>query len=223
MEQSKYEFIQCLKILYYDYGLYDHDADLIERKSKHSPYKYKKKLPQSIVDKQEDEDKENENDITTNYSDMISMGLKTQKKFLMECPYLDIDILQCLLELKLLDESFIADRFRNTYDFMQNELNMDIKQCWNQLQNKVFTYNKNVSILRKMGAKEIKLLFRSMIRVIVSKEYRKWINDYIMNGDKEEDEESNKVDKSIQIKKRGEIEDKYKLPNNAILLIQSFV
>merc|ERR1712154_425627 len=132
----------------------------------------------------------------------------------MECAFLNVDILRCLSELRLLDEAFIVDRFKNTYDFIQYELNIDAKIIWNALQKKVFVYNKNVFLFRRMKEKELRLLFRNIIRVAVSKEYRQWINEFIMNGDKNE---ILNVDKSMQIKKRAEIEEKYKLPNHAIL------
>merc|ERR1712176_1411807 len=108
---------------------------------------------------------------------MISMGLKKQKTFLMECAYLNVDILQCLLELRLVDESFIVDRFKNTYDFVQYEQSIDAKAAWNRLQQQVFLYNQNVFIFRRMKEKKLRLLFRNIVRVAVSQEFRQWIGE----------------------------------------------
>merc|ERR1712228_45999 len=229
MNESIFEFIHCLKVLFYEYGLYDFDADIVERSQNKTNYQqlYTKKLPPSIVEQQSAENKidedqkdqneeENEREDVINYVDMISMGLKTQKTFLMECAFLNVDILQCLLELRLLNEAFIVDRFKNTYDFIQYEFGIDAKLIWNGLQQKVFLYNKNVFVLRRMREKELRLLFRSIVRIAVSNEFREWINEYIMNGNAKDKID---IDKKIQIQKRAAIEDKYKLPNKAILLI----
>merc|ERR1712150_227786 len=201
-EQSMFEFMQCLKVLFYDYHLFDFD----DQKPK-----YKKKLPPSIVDQQgaesEIEKEKKEEEHVIDYVDLISMGLKTQKKFLMECAFLNVDLLQCLLELRILDEVFIVDRFKNTYDFVQYESGIDAKLIWNGLQQRVFLYNRNVFIIRRMKEKELRFLFRNIVRVAVSIEFREWIDGYIMKGD---DKDKICIDKSIQIQKRAEIEEKYK-------------
>eukprot|EP01083_Nonionella_stella_P052183 138537_1 len=239
MEEYLLEFIECLKILFYDYGLYDFDTDALYRQStRNIRNKYKKKLPPSVLDKDKTETKEMEThdedetfeiaDDTCEdeaeeseiyYVEMISMGLKAQKTFLMECPYLHVEILRCLLELQAVDEAFVVDRFRNTYDFVAYEMKFNVTNIWDVLQKEVFLYNKNVFLFRRMKRKQLRLLFRRIIRVVVSIEYRQWIKEYIMNGDTSEC----KMDKNMQIQKRAAIEDKYKLPDQTMLLIQQYV
>ena len=239
-QQYAVQFVQCLLCIFYDHDLYDFGADEAERASTAptlSRNEYTEKLPESVVvDGDGDGDGINDGaesdgvDLKQSGSSgaeldeaecvrMISEGLRSHKMFLMECAFVNEEILRCLMELRLLDREYILERFRNTFDFMQFERGIDAKERWQRLRDGVFVYNDNVFLFRRMKEKELRLLFRAMIRVVVVREFRDWVNDCIESGIRSEED----IERAIKIEKRGEIEDRYKMSIKTMRLIQSFV
>lgn len=230
----KFEFLQCLKILFYDYGLYETQTYLNVKNSSNmkmnklgNNLRRKKKIRNKNrmqsksrkIGKQMNHKTEDMfnlmNDHETDYMEVIRCALQTQTKFLIECPYLDKDVLRCLLELKLIDEQFILNRFYNTWDFMQTEEYMNVEQIWADLQI-IFQSHWNMIVVREMNEIEIKKLFKQMTKMRIVKDFKIWRRKY-------KQEHVHECRKEIQIEMRGKIENEYKIPLHIVLCIQSYV
>ena len=228
MENMKEEFIQCLKILYYDYGLYKqyttNNNDKNKNKNKNTNINTRKNSRRNSTisnksytgESKENDTKEEEEEEhgASSYCDSIIIGLRTQRKFHMDCAYLENDILQCLLELKLIDKEYLLDRFKNTWDFMQEEMNVNVVKQWKNI-NDIIVNVENTKKLREMHPIRFYTLFRNVQLKIINDEMIKWKRNCSKN--------KQKITAEDIIIKQTQLDQQYAFLKKVVSVIQQFL